>query len=223
MSILDLIIIGVLVYFIYTRFTSTNLPKGNNKQNRVSGVKFKVISSKDENSKEQIEKIIAKARDLSRQNQKEKEEKENLEGLEKIMAYDISFTEKKFLKGAKKAYYWFYDCLNKDDESGLESILSPRIYSQIVERLDEFDAKDQQELITILNLDEPVILECRTVAKTAFIDVKYKAELEIVIISNKDKQEISKQKESREVVWTWARNIVSTDPNWQLDEVKNVS
>ena len=71
-------------------------------------------------------------------------------------------------------------------------------------------------------LEKPMILDCKTVAKSAFIDVKYKAELLIKTINNETNEEESRT-ETKEVVWTWARNIISTDPNWQLDEIKNVS
>jgi predicted lipid-binding transport protein (Tim44 family) len=159
---------------------------------------------------------------MSEKAEADKAYKESLTGLEKVKAFDKEFTEKKFLTGAKKAYQWYYDCLNKDDESELENLLAPRIYSQVVDHLDDLDDKNLREVVEVVKLENPTLVDCKTVAKSAFIDVKYKAELLIKTINNETNEEESKT-ENREVVWTWARNIISTDPNWQLDEIKNVS
>lgn len=219
MTILDLIIIAGLVYFIVTRFMDQPIKKPNIKKK--SPIEIKVIKGNAQ-SKDQIEQIFQKAREMSEKVEEERVKRESLTGLEKVKAFDKDFTEKKFLKGAKAAYNWYYDCLNKDDESELENLLAPRIYSQVVEHLDSLDEKNQQEIVNVVKLEEPVLLECKTVAKSAFIDVKYKAELLIKTI-NKDSNEEVEKTENREVVWTWARNIISTDPNWQLDEIRNVS
>lgn len=219
MTILDLIIIAVLVYFIVTRFTNQPLKKPTMK--RKSPIEIKVIKGNMQ-SKEQIEQIFKKAREMSEQAEAEKEARESLQGLEKVKAFDKGFSEKKFIIGAKKAYQWYYDCLNKDEESELEDLLAPRIYSQVVEHLDGLDENHEQEIVDVVNLEEPVLLDCKTVAKSAFIDVKYKAELLIKTINKQTKETVEKT-ENREVIWTWARNIISTDPNWQLDEIKSVS
>lgn len=220
MTILDLIILAVLVYFVVSRFTEQPMKKAEYKKKR-SPIEVKVIKGNAE-SKEQIEQIFQKAREMSEKAEADKAYRESLTGIEKVKAFDKDFTEKKFLIGAKKAYQWYYDCLNKDDESELESLLAPRIYSQVVEHLDELDEQNLQEFVEVVKLESPAILNCKTVAKSAFIDVKYKAELLIKTI-NKETQEEESKTENREVVWTWARNMISTDPNWQLDEIKNVS
>ena len=208
------------MYFIVTRFTSNPLTKKDQKTKK-SPIEIKVIKGSSQ-SKDQIEQIFEKAREMSEKAEAEKTRRDGLDGLEKVKAFDEEFTEKKFLAGAKKAYSWFYDCLNKDKESDLESLLAPRIYSQVVDHLDVLDENNQKEVVEITQLADPVLLECKTVAKSAFIDVKYKAELLIKTINNETNEEETR-KESKEVIWTWARNIISTDPNWQLDEIKNVS
>lgn len=219
MTFLDLIVIAGLAYFIVTRFTSTPFKKTDIKKK--SPVEIKIIKGNAQ-SKDQLEQIFKKAKEMSDQVEADKELKASLTGLEKVKAFDESFTEEKFLSGAKKAYTWYYDCLNEEKEKELEELVSPRIYSQIVEHFDEVDDKNEKEIIEIKNLENPIILECKTVAKSAFIDVKYKAELLIKTINDETKEETTKT-EHKEVVWTWARNIVSKDPNWQLDEIKNIS
>lgn len=221
MTVLDLMIIGILVYFIVTRFMSNDMPKKGKNPHRKSPVEIKVIKGNTQ-SKEQLDQIFQKAKEMSEKAEVEEQRKHDLEGLEKVKAFDKDFTEKKFLTGAKKAYTWFYDCLNKDDETELENLLSPRIYSMVVEKLDELDEVNQQEVVEVKSLEEPILLDCKTVAKSAFINVKYKAELLIKTI-NKETEEEESRTETKEVIWTWARNIISTDPNWQLDEIKNVS
>lgn len=218
MNPLDLIIIGVLVYFIYTRFTSTPLPKAKKKK---SPVEIKVVKANSQ-SKEQIEQIFQKAKDMAEKAEAEKERRNNLEGLDKVKAFDKEFSEKKFLTGAEKAYQWYYDCLNQEKEDDLENLLSPRIYSTVVDHFDNLDDADKKEHVEVKMLEKPSILDCKTVAKSAFIDVKYKAELLIKTIDNKTNEETTRT-EVKDVIWTWGRNIISTDPNWQLDEIKNVS
>ena len=226
MTVLDLIIFGVLAYFIVSRFSDSPLNPKKNKSGKTSAKVFdvKVIKNKKE-SQEQLEKILKQAK-VNSQIDKEKQLKEkavNVEGLEKVKVYDESFTEGKFLDGAKKAYTWFYDCLNKDNESDLEKLVSPKIYNEIIKQLDDLDEKGEHKVTNIVNLEDPIIVDCTTHAKTAFINVKYKAKLEILIIDDETQNEVSKKTEQQEIVWTWARNVVSTDPNWQLDEIKNVS
>ena len=226
MTILDLIIMGVLIYFIVTRFTSNELPKkgpgkpGSNKQKK-SPVEIKIIKGGAQ-SKEQLDQIFLKAKEMSEEAEAEEKRKQELEGLDKVKAFDTDFTEKKFLKGAEKAYQWYYDCINEEKEEDLENLLAPRIYSQVVEYFDDLDDQNKKEVTEVKMLEKPMILDCKTVAKSAFIDVKYKAELLIKTINNETNEEESRT-ETKEVVWTWARNIISTDPNWQLDEIKNVS
>ncbi|MCP4355324.1 MAG: TIM44-like domain-containing protein [Proteobacteria bacterium] len=226
MTLLDLIIIGVLVFFIVTRFTSDSIIKKDDKKSKKDkirdSIEIKVIKGSAQ-TKDQIEKIFQKAREMSEIESKKQEDKESLDGITRIKAYDTRFTEKNFLKGAKSAFNWFYECLNKDDDEKLEKFVSPKIFSEMISWLNNLDKKDQKVFIDIEFLKEPEIVDCRTVARTAFIDVIYNINLKTTIKGKKSKKIESKETKKQSVVWTWAKNIESTDPNWQLEEMKNVS
>ena len=227
MGILDLLIIGVLVAFIVTRFMSISTMKDikdekSKKQKTKKPIEIKVIQGSAQ-TKEQIEKIFQKAREMSEIETKKQEDKESDDGLTRIKAYDLNFTEKKFLKGSKVAFSWFYNALNKDDDEGLEKLVSPRIFSEMISWLNKLDEKSQKAVIDVEFLEDPAIVDCKTVAKTAFIDVMYNVSLKTTIKDKKSKKVESEESKKQNVVWTWARNMESTDPNWQLEEMKNVS
>lgn len=224
MNLFDLIIIGALVFFIVSRFMTTPTHKDDKKDKKKgkAPIEIKVVQGSAQ-TKEQIEKIFKKAREMSEVENKRKVDKESQDGLTRIKAYDESFSEKKFLKGAKTAFSWFYDFLNKDDDKSLEKLASPKIYAEMINWLNELDEKNQKPFIDVEFLQDPEVVDCRTIAKTAFIDVKYDVILKTTI-KNKESEEIDSQEDKKEsVIWTWAKNITSTDPNWQLDEIKYVS
>lgn len=219
MNIFDLIIVGVVVYFIYSRFASGNLPKPGQEKKKNS-VEIKVIKGNAQ-TREQIEKIFKKAREMSDMEMKPKQNIDDLEGLEKLKAYDPDFTEKKFLTGAKKAYQWVYDFINNDDEQALSEMVSPKIYARFVELLNEHDAKGESITIETKISGNPKVLQYKTVAKTAFIEVQYDVE-EKRIVKVKESDKIVTETESKiSTVWTWARNMSSTDPNWQLEGIQD--
>lgn len=226
MTLFDLIIIGALVFFIVTRFTSGFDNDSKNKSKKGKGLKnsveIKVVSGNAQ-TKDQIEKIFKKARELSDVENKRQVDKESTDALTRIKAYDESFTEKKFLKGAKAGFEWFYNFVSKDDDAALEKLTSPKIFAEMVNWLNELEEKNEKVSISVEFLEEPEILDCRTVAKTAFIDVKYNVNIKTLVL-DKDSDDVHTEEEKDEkVIWTWAKNITSTDPNWQLDEISHVS
>ena len=128
--------------------------------------------------------------------------------------------QKDFLKGAKIAYETIITDFSDNDNKIIASkpLLNKKIYDQFNEALKDRSARGQYAEITFIGVNSAEISEHKKVGNMLNVTVKFIAEV-ITCIRDKDKKIISGDPEKIKKIydtWVFARDITSTNPNWQL-------
>ncbi|OSQ40382.1 Tim44/TimA family putative adaptor protein [Thalassospira mesophila] len=138
--------------------------------------------------------------------------------LTQIQLADQSFTQQDFLNGARMAFEMIVESFAKGDKDTLKSLLSPEVYKNFATAIDDRATSDEHEETTLVGIKSAVIHEATVEGRTAYITIKFVSE-EVSIVRNKAGDVISGDPNNVievEDLWTFARNMESSDPNWQL-------
>lgn len=129
-------------------------------------------------------------------------------GLEDIYNADRSFTAEDFLRGAKAAYQMIVAAYARGDREALRPLLDDDVYEAWDAAITERDASGARafELLRIKRAEiDRAELDALGIAR---ISVRYEADLG-------DGETTRTAKE----IWTFKREVASSDPNWLLDDV----
>jgi len=138
--------------------------------------------------------------------------------LQKIQKFDPSFTQQDFLNGARMAFEMIVEYFAKGDKDGLNPLLSAEVYKNFAAAIDARAQKGEHEETTLVGIKSATIHDASLEGRTAYVTVKFVSE-EVSVIRNDEGDVISgdpNQVIEAEDLWTFARNIESRDPNWQL-------
>jgi predicted lipid-binding transport protein (Tim44 family) len=138
--------------------------------------------------------------------------------LTQIQLADRSFTQQDFLNGARMAFEMIVESFAKGDKETLKSLLSPEVYKNFATAIDDRASSDEHEETTLVGIKSAVIHDANVEGRTAYITIKFVSE-EVSIVRNKAGDVISGDPNNvieAEDLWTFARNMESSDPNWQL-------
>ena len=138
--------------------------------------------------------------------------------LQQIQKADPDFTQQDFLNGARMAFEMIVEYFAKGDKDGLNPLLSAEVYKNFAAAIDARAEKGEREETTLVGIKSATIHDASLVGRTAYITIKFVSE-EVSVILNNEGDVISgdpNQVVEAEDLWTFARNIESRDPNWQL-------
>lgn len=142
-------------------------------------------------------------------------------GLEAIAAADSNFSPAYFMDGAKAAYSMILEAFAAGDREQLESLLTPDVYSVYAEAIDTREADELTQVTDLGRLRKAMIKEAALDGKMARIEVLYESELTSALMDKEgnvvqgDPDILSSISE----VWTFERNVKSSDMNWRLSDV----
>ncbi len=220
MGLIDIIVIGLVIAVIVTRFTKFKLPKdprdSATRRADLDRLRGRPLirdeeprdHPRDVTAHAQATKVEEAAKPARKPSAKELQAAaKGLTGMAKIKALEPGFNEADFMDGAKSAYGYFYECWNAKDEEGLANLCAPALFDRLMVHLQ--DARMWEET----HVDEIVrtaILEARVHGKTAVLDVAF------------DTLEREGNSAARPVsrVWVLARPLGSDDPNWEVQDIK---
>ena len=129
-------------------------------------------------------------------------------GLEEIYNADGSFDPKEFLRGAKAAYQMIVEAFARGDRETLRPLLDDDVY----EAWDEAIAAREESgaaAFDLLRLKTAELDDARLEGRTARVMVRYEAEL-----GDGERTRVARE------IWTYMREVDSTNPNWILDDVE---
>ena len=140
--------------------------------------------------------------------------------LAKMKRADPDFSVADFLQGARGAYEMILMGFERGDLAEIKPFLSPDIYeafAEVVEAREKQGLSVEAEFIGLreLALDEATFDDA---TKEAEVTVRFVGELTSVVRDNAGEivegsaTEIKRQRD----IWTFARDMGSDDPNWQL-------
>lgn len=129
-------------------------------------------------------------------------------GLEEIYNADRTFTAEEFLRGAKAAYQMIVAAYARGDRAALRPLLDDDVFEAWDEAITERDASGARayELLRIKRAEiDRAELDALGIAR---VSVRYEAEL-----GDGETTRMAKE------IWTFKREVASSDPNWLLDDV----
>ncbi len=139
-------------------------------------------------------------------------------GLEKLAAADSDFEPRSFIEGAKAAYEIIITAFARGDKQALKPLLSADVmdgFAQDIDRRAEAGEKLESSLVGIL---KTAFVKADVVGRKAVVTLRFVSEL-ISARHNRSGEIIEgDDKKIREItdVWTFERDVASSDPNWTL-------
>ncbi|RYG61426.1 MAG: hypothetical protein EON60_03580 [Alphaproteobacteria bacterium] len=215
MGLIDIIVIGLVVAVIVTRFTKFKLPKDPRdtaaRRTDFDRLRGKPLIREDAPRDVTAEAQASRVDDTARPRKPSAKELQaaakNLTGMAKVKALDPAFNEADFVDGAKAAYGYFNSCWNAKDEEGLANLCAPALFDRLRLQLQDDRLWEETHVDAIT---DAAIVEARVHGKTAVIDVMFET-LE---------REGSSAARAVKRLWVLARPLGSDDPNWELQDIK---
>ena len=145
--------------------------------------------------------------------------------LRTIVAADRSFDPDHFVGGAKIAYEMVVTAYAKGDRRALKPLLSADVMTRFAQGMDERDKRGEKVEFTFVGVDKADVVEASMTAGIARITVRFAAK---VISVTRDAAGTVVDGDPAKLadlidVWTFAREVASSDPNWRLVETRAVS
>jgi predicted lipid-binding transport protein (Tim44 family) len=140
-------------------------------------------------------------------------------GLGRIVAINGSFRPSEFLNGAKGAYEMVVTAFAKGDVTTLRSLLGDEVYGSFSGAIDQRNGRGETQETTLVGIKQAEIVEADvTGGRMAEVTVKFVSELVNATRDKTGQLTAGNPNAVEETVdiWTFARNLKSSDPNWQL-------
>ncbi len=140
--------------------------------------------------------------------------------IEEIRRIDRNFSPEQFIGGASVAFEMIIEAYSKGNRETLQTLLNENVYAEFDAAMTERE-NNQHELSTTLVKLAPVIIESINVHKdVATVTLKYTSEQTNILYDNDRKILEGGRNQVEEVidVWTFSRELRSSNPNWLLVE-----
>lgn len=139
-------------------------------------------------------------------------------GFLEIARQDAAFDPKAFLKGAKTAYEMTVMAYAEGDRRQLKALTAKDVFDGFARAISEREGRGDTNETNFIGIHKADIIDAEAKDQTARVTVKFISQL-ITVIRNKAGEIIEGDaKQVREVtdIWTFARDLISKDPNWKL-------
>lgn len=139
-------------------------------------------------------------------------------GLKAVAAADRSFDPDTFLTGARAAYEMIVTAFAAGDRDTLKALLSREVFDGFSGVIAEREKRGETITFTFVGIDRADIVEAGVSAGAAEVTVRFSSQM-ISVTHSKDgavvEGDAQKVAELTDV-WTFAREVRSSDPNWKL-------
>jgi predicted lipid-binding transport protein (Tim44 family) len=145
-------------------------------------------------------------------------------GLDSIASADPNFTIQPFAAGAKSAYEMIITAFAEGNREVLRNLLSPEVYAGFAAALDDRERRGQKLSTTFVSIDGLTVDDAVLQGRTAKIKIHFTSEMTTVTrdsngtVVDGDPDKVVKIDD----IWTFARDIRSSDPNWKLCATESV-
>ncbi|MBV9861011.1 MAG: Tim44 domain-containing protein [Alphaproteobacteria bacterium] len=139
-------------------------------------------------------------------------------GLEAIRGADPGFDPGHFLAGARAAFEMIVGAFARGDKEQLRSLLNDEVYRSFAAAMDERAAAGESLETRIVQLKHLDMAQAELDGRTARVTVKLVSD-QINVLRAHDGSIVDGDPEhpiEKTDFWTFARDIRSADPNWQL-------
>lgn len=139
-------------------------------------------------------------------------------GLQKLKAADRSFDEQIFVRGARGAFEIIVNAFAAGDTPALKPLLSDEVYRSFAEAIAQRQAAKETHETTLVTIKSCELVETDLDGTTASATVKVVSD-QINVTRAADGTVVDGAPDrivEKTDFWTFARDIRSRDPNWQL-------
>jgi len=138
--------------------------------------------------------------------------------LSRIMVADRKFEPSQFVEGARAAYGMIVKAFAEGDRETLQNLLSPDVYEEFESAILEREKAGQTMETTLIDIEESRITHASLEGDTAEITIRFRT-LAASAVRDADGNVVSGNIADAEHItdlWTFARVLGSSDPNWLL-------
>lgn len=146
------------------------------------------------------------------------------QGLRAIIAGEPAFDVGRFIEGAQAAYRMTLEAYWRGDEAALDELATPEVRDAfakaIAARTEAGETLDNR----LIRIDRAQIVESHVTGREARITVRFDADI-AAVTRDADGQVIAgtvTDAVETHDVWTFARTLKSSDPNWKLADTDEV-
>jgi predicted lipid-binding transport protein (Tim44 family) len=139
-------------------------------------------------------------------------------GLTQIAIADSNFTIDSFIDGARGAFEMIVDAFAKADTRTLKQLLSPALFESFNAAIEDRRAAGERVEEQVVGIDKVDVTEAQLDGSVARITVRIESEQVNVTYDNAgevvegDPNKVVKLTD----IWTFERDVRSSDPSWQL-------
>ena len=141
-------------------------------------------------------------------------------GLREIGAADRRFDPFTFMDGARAAYSMVLEAFWQGDKDELRQLCEPSVYESFASAIDARQAAGETLDNRLVRIEEAAISDAAFDAPTARITVRFRADIAAVTRDASGQVVAGSLDDAIEAIdiWTFARNVNSSDPDWLLVE-----
>ena len=146
-------------------------------------------------------------------------------GLDAIAAADRTFAPEAFLSGARAAYDMVVHAFAAGDSATLRNLMTPEAFANFDNAIRARAAAGQTMTTTVVSIDNSTIVGAHLIGTMAQLRVRFAAKLVSAIHAAEGAvvEGSPNTVEDHIDVWTFARDVRSRDPNWQLTATESES
>ncbi|GGC24080.1 calcium-binding protein [Novosphingobium marinum] len=141
-------------------------------------------------------------------------------GMREIAAADRRFDAFGFLEGARTAYSMILEAFWRGDKEELRELCDDEVYSSFAAAIDAREAAGETLDNRLVRVEDAAIVDASYDAPMARVTMRFRSDI-AAVTRDKDGNVIAGSLDDAiEAVdiWTFSRNVNSSDPDWLLDE-----
>lgn len=233
---LDIIILGVIAAFIILRLRSVLGRRDGNDENHNYSDPFRREGPEDDHARsggmdDNIVQLPGSNRapdydpydDRAQAPDLEPEEVVDMNdpiavGISEVRRADPSFNADEFLSGGRVAFEVILNAFAAGDQATLKSLLSPDVYSNFSQAIDDRETAGETLEETLVGISEATLTEVRMDGTEAVVSVQFVSD-QIAVTRDAEGNVVDGDPNAVTTVtdiWTFSRDTKSRDPNWFL-------
>ena len=140
------------------------------------------------------------------------------EKLKALIEKDKNFDPDHFLKGARVAYELIVTSFAEGNRNMLRDLLSPEVYEGFSQAIKEREERGETVDSSFVGIEKSEIIDAQIRGEREQVTVKFISSLITATMNAEGKVIDGDPKKVLRVtdIWTFARQLTSPDPNWQL-------
>lgn len=138
--------------------------------------------------------------------------------LEEMASRAPDFDANGFLDGSKRAYEMILQAYADGDKAALKTLLGAEVLQSFTAAIDRRKAENAKVVFQFVGVKSAVLQRAALEGRDALLTVRFRSEMIQAVISADGQIQEGDAKAVRDVedIWTFERDITSSDPNWKL-------